>query len=120
MQHIKLMRSISTATQSAWKMWFFEELLVKASGPSHQIARRALPTIWLKREWLQLIEGCCTNICNSFESLRSQVPLEEGKTFYSKSQSLFPSLVVSCRWWLLHGWAVPAAQYSVSFCFYPD
>lgn len=45
----------STATHSAWKMWFFEELLVKVSGPSHQIARRALPTLQLKGEWLQLV-----------------------------------------------------------------
>lgn len=36
-----------------------------------------------KGELLQLaVEGYCINICNSFEILRSQVPLEEGKALY--------------------------------------
>lgn len=95
MQHIKLMRSISAATHSAWKMWFFEELLVKASGPSHQIVRRALPTLWLQGEWLQLREGCCTNIYNSSESLRSRVPLEEGKTLYKQEPRCYLPLLWS-------------------------
>lgn len=45
------------------------------------------PMLWLpqlcRREWLQVTgEGYCINIYTSFESLRSQVPLEEGKAFY--------------------------------------
>lgn len=44
------------------------------------VARRAHPTHQLKGQWLRLtVQGYCINICNSFESLISQVPLEEGK-----------------------------------------
>lgn len=76
-------------------MWFFEELLVKASGSFHQIARRALPALRLQGEWLQLREGCCTNICNSFESLRSRAPLEEGKSLYKQEPHCHPPILWS-------------------------